>query len=55
VSLVVKFAATAAVLVALGLAGESDFEAAKFEESQYVERVCSGVHKNYLDVEVACE
>ena len=42
------------VLVALGLAGNGDFEEAQAEEARYAERVCSGVHGDYLNLSPDC-
>jgi len=42
------------VLIALGLAGQGDFEEAQAEEARYAERVCSGVHGDYLNTFPDC-
>ena len=42
------------VLLALGFAGQGDFEEEQEEEARYAERVCSGVHGDYLNLSLAC-
>ena len=42
------------VLVALGLAGQGDFEEEQAEAARYAERVCTGVHNDYLNLSPAC-
>tara|TARA_B100000497_G_C7515947_1_gene313934 strand:- start:39 stop:197 length:159 start_codon:yes stop_codon:yes gene_type:complete len=42
------------VLVALGLAGNGDFEEEQAEAARYAERVCSGVHGDYLNFSPDC-
>ena len=42
------------VLLALGFAGESDFQEEQTEEARYEERVCTGVHGDYLNLSPAC-
>ena len=42
------------VLIALGLAGNGDFEEEQAEAARYAERVCSGVHGDYLNLEPNC-
>lgn len=49
-----KLAAAALVVVALGFAGDDDFEDAKASERDYIERVCAGVHGDYNRLGVAC-
>tara|TARA_R110002153_G_scaffold200084_1_gene353438 strand:+ start:568 stop:735 length:168 start_codon:yes stop_codon:yes gene_type:complete len=49
-----KLAAAAMVVIALGFAGDGDFEDAKASERDYIERYCTGVHGNYMNLEVAC-
>ena len=49
-----KLAAAAMVVIALGFAGDGDFEDAKAQERDYIERYCTGVHGNYMDLEVTC-
>jgi hypothetical protein len=41
-------------IVALGAAGDADFEDAKASERDYIERVCSGVHADYNQLGVRC-
>ena len=41
-------------LVALSLAGQGDFEEEQAEEARYAERVCSGVHGDYLNLSPDC-
>ena len=41
-------------VVGLGLAGQGDFEEAQAEEARYAERVCSGVHGDYLNLSPDC-
>ena len=42
------------VLVAIGLGGQGDFDEAEAEEARYSERVCSGVHSDYLNLAPDC-
>ena len=42
------------VLFALGLAGPGDFEEEQAEAVRYAERVCSGVHGDYLNLSPDC-
>ena len=42
------------VFVALGLAGQGDFEEEQAEAARYAERVCSGVHGDYLNFSPDC-
>jgi len=42
------------VLVALGLAGQGDFEEEQAEEARYAERVCTGAHGDYLSLSPDC-
>ena len=49
-----KLAAAAMVVIALGFAGDGDFEDAKASELDYIERVCSGVHADYNQLGVRC-
>ena len=42
------------VLVALGFAGEGDFQEEQAEAARYAERVCSGTHNDYLNLSPAC-
>ena len=42
------------VLVAIGLGGQGDLDEAKAEEARYLERVCSGVHGDYLSLAPDC-
>jgi len=42
------------VLVALGLAGQGDFEEEQAEAARYAERVCSGAHSDYLNLSPIC-
>ena len=49
-----KIGAAAMVVLALGFAGDGDFEDAKALERDYIERVCAGVHADYNRLEVAC-
>ena len=42
------------VLVALGLAGQGDFEEEQAEAVRYAERVCTGVHGDYLKLFPDC-
>jgi hypothetical protein len=49
-----KLAAAAILVIALGFAGDGDFEDAKASERDYIERVCSGVHGDYQQMGVAC-
>lgn len=34
---------------------ESDFNEEVMEEQRYVERVCAGLHSDYLELKVNCE
>ena len=52
--LALKIGAAAMVVIALGFAGDGDFEDAKAQERDYIERYCTGVHGNYMNLEVAC-
>ena len=49
-----KLGAAAIIVLALGFAGDGDFEDAKALERDYIERVCSGVHADYNRLGVAC-
>ena len=49
-----KLAAAAMVVLALGFAGDGDFEDAKASERGYIERVCGGVHSDFKQLGVAC-
>ena len=42
------------ICVRMGLAGNGDFEEAQAEEARYAERVCSGVHGDYLNLSPDC-
>ena len=42
------------VLLALGFAGESDFQEEQAEAARYAERVCTGVHNDYLSLKPDC-
>jgi hypothetical protein len=42
------------VVIALGFAGDGDFEDAKASERDYIQRVCSGVHADYNQLGVRC-
>ena len=54
-----KIAITGAVIVmlilAFGFTGSGDYEVAKQSEADYIERVCSGIHTNYLELDIKCE
>ena len=47
---------TLALLVIAGflVAGQNDYENEVMEEQDYIERVCDGVHTNYLNLELTC-
>ena len=49
-----KLAVAAMFIIALGAAGDADFEDAKASERDYIERYCTGVHGNYMNLEVTC-
>ncbi len=42
------------VILALGYAGNADFDDAIAEEQRYIERVCNGAHSDYLSLGVNC-
>ena len=42
------------IFVSIGLAGNGDFEEAQAEEARYAERVCSGIHGDYLNLFPDC-
>jgi hypothetical protein len=42
------------LIVGFFAAGENDYENEVMEEQQYIERVCDGVHTNYLNLELTC-
>jgi len=44
-----------AFLVALGVAGESDYQEAVRQEQEYQHMVCSGAWPNYKRIPVKCE
>ena len=39
------------LIVGFFIAGNSDYENEVIEEQQYIERVCDGVHKDYLNLQ----
>lgn len=49
-----KLGAAAMVVLALGFAGDGDFEDAKASERDYIQRVCTGVHADFKQLEVKC-
>lgn len=49
-----KLAAAATIVLALGFAGDGDFEDARASELDYIQRVCAGVHADYNRLGVAC-
>jgi hypothetical protein len=49
-----KLAAAALIVMALGFAGDGDFEDARASELDYIQRVCAGVHADYNRLGVAC-
>ena len=49
-----KLGAAALIVMALGFAGDGDFEDAKALERDYIERVCGGVHSDYKQMGVNC-
>ena len=42
------------LIVGFFAAGQNDYENEVMEEQQYIERVCDGVHANYLKLELTC-
>jgi len=42
------------MFVSIGLAGNGDFEEEQAEAARYAERVCSGVHGDYLKLSPDC-
>jgi len=42
------------LIVGFFIAGNSDYENEVMEEQQYIERVCAGVHTDYLNLRPAC-
>ena len=42
------------LIVGFFAAGQNDYENEVMEEQQYIERVCDGVHGDYLNLEPAC-
>lgn len=42
------------LIVGFFIAGNSDYENEVMEEQQYIERVCGGVHKDYLNLRPSC-
>jgi len=42
------------LIVGFFAAGQNDYENEVMEEQQYIERVCDGVHANYLNLELTC-
>ena len=42
------------IFVSIGLAGNGDFEEEQEEAARYAERVCSGVHGDYLNLSPTC-
>ena len=42
------------IFVSIGLAGNGDFEEEQAEAARYAERVCSGVHGDYLKLSPDC-
>lgn len=42
------------IFVSIGLAGNGDFEEAQAEAARYAERVCTGVHGDYLNLSPDC-
>ncbi len=42
------------IFVSIGLAGNGDFEEEQAEAARYAERVCSGVHGDYLNLSPTC-
>lgn len=49
-----KIVGAALFVVALGVAGNGDFEDALATEQAYIERVCSNVHSDYQSLGVVC-
>lgn len=43
------------LILAFGFTGSGDFEVAKQSEADYIERVCNGIHTNYLELDFTCE
>lgn len=52
--LAVKIGAVALFVIALGAAGNMDMADAEASEAEYKNRVCAGVHSDYLDLGVNC-
>ena len=42
------------LIVGFFIAGNSDYENEVMEEKEYIERVCQGVHKDYLNLQPSC-
>jgi len=42
------------LIVGFFAAGQNDYENEVMEEQQYIERVCDGVHKDYLNLQPSC-
>jgi hypothetical protein len=36
------------------IVGQNDYENEVLEEQDYIERVCQGVHKDYLSIQPSC-
>ena len=45
----------AILIIAFGFVGGGDYEVAKQSEADYIERVCAGIHTNYLELDFKCE
>jgi len=42
------------LIVGFFAVGQNDYENEVMEEQQYIERVCGGVHKDYLNLQPSC-
>ena len=42
------------LVVLISCVSEQDYQDALHEQAMYIERVCDGVHTNYLNLEVSC-
>lgn len=42
------------LIVGFFAAGQNDYENEVLEEQEYIERVCTGLHKDYLNLRPSC-
>ena len=50
-----KIAFVLFVLLLFGIAGENDYQAALESEQRYKQRVCDGLHNDYMAIGVDCD